>query len=305
MADRILGTDISRYQGNIDFAKAKGNGIVFAIFKAGEVINNGQTEWTDTKYARNIVEGKAHGLITGAYYFFHPAVGASQQARHFKSILDQYGYPDMPLAIDVEVNDNKSAAHCAAVLKAMIDQLEQETGRKIMIYTRANIWISQYGNPSWTKDYPLWLAQYPLIDPITNPSTYSGKMNSTTASLNPAIWQFTERMQLPGLPNMDGNFWLGTMEELETFADESYGTEPPEPQPKRVRITANFLRFRPEPVYRVAPTLIVEKTQELDVAGDSIYEPASGITWLPVHYPDGYAEGIAYISANPNYITEV
>ena len=122
-APSIIGVDLSHWQGNVDFAKLAYQNIKFALFKAGEIPTGTQTEYTDEKYQRNITEAAKNGIITGAYYFFHPAIGASRQARHFDAVMDNLGRPDLPPVIDMESNDNMEPLKVAAVLKAMVDAL--------------------------------------------------------------------------------------------------------------------------------------------------------------------------------------
>ena len=297
---KILGIDVSRWQANIDYEKVKASNIQFVIPKAGEVVSG--NEWDDPLYGRNMTEGRKYGLVTGAYYYFHPAVGASQQARHFIRLMDSYGYPDLPPAIDVETTDGLSPAICANVLYSMIDYLQKELGRKPIIYTRNGFWVNQYGNPAYSKDYKFWLAQYPLIDPITEPFKFAGKMAGTSPGVNPIIWQFTEKMRLPGLPMLDGNWWLGTQEEFDAMVsvEEPQPEEPDEePRDMYIEITANFLRLRHEPKLYEPPTLIVEKGQRLLVLNDGVQ--GDGIIWYKVAIPDEYGLAYGYISANGKY----
>lgn len=311
---RILGTDISHWQGNIDFQKIIDNGISFVIAKAGETWVSTKQPTTDKLYSRNAAECKRLGIPFGAYYFFHPMFGASLQARHFLKVVGENGGVDMPLVIDVETNDNLPPATCANVLYSMIEYIQRETGIKPIIYTRNGFWVNQFGNPSWSKDYKFWLAQYPLIDPIREPFKFTAKMAGTSPGVNPIIWQFTEKMRLPGLPNLDGNWWLGTPEEFAEFIvgdipevpdipeipDEP---EPPEEEELYIEITANFLRLRHEPSFYSPPTLIVEKGQRLLVLKDGI--SGDGITWYEVAIPDEYGLATGFVSANERYSKRV
>jgi len=203
-APRIVGVDMSHWQGNIDFSKLAYHNIRFAIFKAGEIPTGSRTEFTDPRYARNILEAPKNGIITGAYYFFHPAIGASQQARHFDAVMDKFGQPDLPPVIDVESTDNLPPAKVAAVLKAMIDGLMARGYRQPIIYSRWGFLVNQVGEPYWLKDHFLWLAQY-----------------NTSLTVKPKdmskviIWQYTDRLRLAGIGvNLDGNYWLKSEAEL-------------------------------------------------------------------------------------------
>jgi len=302
---KILGIDVSRWQANIDYEKVKSYNIQFVIPKAGEVVNG--NEWDDPKFERNMTEGRKFGLVMGAYYYFHPSVGASKQARHFIRLMDSFGYPDLPPVIDVETTDGLSPAICANNLYSMIDYLQKELGRKPIIYTRNGFWVNQYGNPAYSKDYKFWLAQYPLIDPITDPFKFTGKMSGTSPGVNPIMWQFTEKMKLGGLPTLDGNWWLGTQTEFEdmigTTTPEYPPDEPTEPEDMYIEITANFLRLRYEPKFYAPPTLIVERGQRLLVLEEDIQ--SDGIEWYKVGVPDEYGLATGFVSANERYSKRV
>jgi lysozyme len=313
---KILGIDISHWQANIDFEKVKSENISFVIAKAGETWVKTSLATDDSKYARNAAECKKCGIPFGAYYYFHPKFGASDQARHFLKVVNENGGTDFPLVVDVEDNDGLPPATCANVLYSMLVYLERETGRRPIIYTRNGFWVNQYGNPAYSKDYKFWLAQYPLIDPITDPFKFTGKMAGTSPGVNPIIWQFTEKMRLPGLPTLDGNFWLGTPEEFtELTQGGSIPTQPDipeepeipeipgEPEEVYIQITANFLRLRYEPKFYAPPTLIVERGQRLLVLEEGIQ--SDGITWYKVGIPDEYGLATGFVSANERYSKRV
>lgn len=216
-APRIIGVDMSHWQGNIDFSKLAYHNIRFAIFKAGEIPTGSRTEFTDPRYARNIVEAPRNGIITGAYYFFHPAIGASQQARHFDAVMDKFGRPDLPPVIDVESTDNLPPVKVAAVLKAMIDALVARGYRLPVIYSRWGFLVNQVGEPYWLKEHFLWLAQY-----------------NTTLTVKPRdmskviIWQYTDKLRLAGIGvNLDGNYWLKSEAELLALVKKPTIVEPP------------------------------------------------------------------------------
>ena len=218
----IKGVDFSHWQSKVDFAKLVANGIEFAIFKAGEIPTKSKMEFLDDMYHRNIREAKAHGIISGAYFFFHPAIGASRQARHFLNIMMMCDKPDLPPVIDVEVTDNMKPNDCAAVLWAMIHGIEQGTGRKPIIYTRNGIWVNQYGNPDWGSEYLFWLAQYNVSLTHQDPKIKK----------NVIMWQHTDRLKLPGIGvALDGNYWLKSEAELYELAGIKEPASEQQPKP--------------------------------------------------------------------------
>jgi lysozyme len=249
-APRIIGVDMSHWQGNIDFSKLAYHNIRFAIFKAGEIPTGSRTEFTDPRYARNIVEAPRNGIITGAYYFFHPAIGASQQARHFDAVMDKFGRPDLPPVIDVESTDNLSPVKVAAVLKAMIDALVARGYRLPVIYSRWGFLVNQVGEPYWLKEHFLWLAQY-----------------NTTLTVKPRdmskviIWQYTDKLRLAGIGvNLDGNYWLKSEAELLALVKKPTIVEPPV-----IEAPVEVVEPAPEPETVPEPEKPVEVTVESPV----------------------------------------
>jgi len=213
--------DISHWSGKVDFAKLVANNIRGGIFKAGEILTSSKKEYLDDMYQRNIREAREYDLISGAYYFFHPSIGASNQARHFIKIVDAYGEPDL-WVVDVETTDGgMKPADCANVLKSMLDYLERETGRKPIIYSRWGMLYNDYGNPAWLgtdKDdgYKLWLAQY------------NTELTRKPADMrNVVMWQYTDKLKLPGIGvALDGNYWLKSESELLEMAGHDVMPEP-------------------------------------------------------------------------------
>ena len=67
-AQRPLGVDVSSYQGSITWSSVKSAGVTFAWAKATE-----GTSVIDGYFVGNENNGKAAGIIMGAYHFAHPA----------------------------------------------------------------------------------------------------------------------------------------------------------------------------------------------------------------------------------------
>ncbi|MDO9546900.1 MAG: GH25 family lysozyme [Pelolinea sp.] len=200
----IKGVDFCHWQANIDFSKLVNNGIKFAIFKAGEIPASSRNEFTDEMYQRNITESKIHHIICGAYYFFHPVISAARQARHFDTVMQKFGQPDLPPVIDVEVEDKMEPDEIASELKAMSDALVSRGYRTPIIYSRWGFLVNKVGEPYWIKNHMLWLAQYS-----------NNLVNKPADMSNVIMWQYTDKLKVPGIGvALDGNYWLKSEEEL-------------------------------------------------------------------------------------------
>ncbi len=103
MASRALGIDVSSFQGSgVNWTSVKGSGRTFAWAKATE-----GTTITDSDFTINQNNGKAAGMIMGAYHFAHPAsASAASEENHFWSVAGNYidadGKTLMPM-LDMEV----------------------------------------------------------------------------------------------------------------------------------------------------------------------------------------------------------
>src|SRR6266567_3319829 len=68
LAQRPLGTDVSHYQGTINWTTVKNAGITFAWAKATE-----STGYTDPYYTNNQINAKAVAIPIGGYHFARPS----------------------------------------------------------------------------------------------------------------------------------------------------------------------------------------------------------------------------------------
>ena len=202
----ILGVDFSHWQGKPDCQKLKDNGVQFAFVKAGEMTSGG-VAYYDAQHDRNIRELKRVGIFCGDYYYFHPSRGASKQARHYAQIYNN-ARPDLPPVIDIEDTDSYLPKDVCSNLFAFIAGIEEKIGLTPIIYSRNAFIVNQIGDPDWGKDIRFWIARY------------SSKIGDLSLKIreNTVIWQYTDKLKLPGLTAMDGNHWLKSVEELKAFA---------------------------------------------------------------------------------------
>jgi GH25 family lysozyme M1 (1,4-beta-N-acetylmuramidase) len=195
------GVDFSRWQSRVNPQKLIDFGIAFAIIKCGEVWIHrlGAPATDDAMFDYNMPALDKSGLPCGSYYYYHPSAGNSKQLRHFESLWNRYPQ-DFPPVLDIEDTDGFGQYEVQRQVKVMLDGMEEISGRIPIIYTRNGFWVNQVGNPSWSDKYSFWLAQYPKL---TNRSVK-----------NIIMHQFDDKFKVPGCPTMDGNYWLGTKEEL-------------------------------------------------------------------------------------------
>jgi hypothetical protein len=85
-----LGVDVSSYQGDIDWARVKADGVDFAILRVG---GRGYTEgglYADTKFEQNLQGALDAGLEVGVY-FFSQAITVKEAEEEARFVLTRSG----------------------------------------------------------------------------------------------------------------------------------------------------------------------------------------------------------------------
>lgn len=210
------GIDVSRYQGNVDWAKVKASGITFVFIKATE----GQT-YTDPNLETNVKGALTAGLLVGTYHFLRATSAdiARAEATHYAKTLDAVGGASalqLPPVMDYENNPgNLSKAQINVVAKTFLTELERLTGRKPIIYT-GNSFAGNFD--TGLSGYDLWIARY---------------SNSKVPDDQPAwkswtIWQFSDSGKVPGIGGaVDLNEFSGSLSELKSRYGKEKGMRNP------------------------------------------------------------------------------
>lgn len=143
--------DVSDWQGQIDWAKVKADGVV------GAIIRYGDGNILDTRFKENMQNAKANGLHIGSYIFSRAKTkaDAEEEATKLFNACKPYGC-DMPLYIDLEVASN--AKYTNTVAQAFIAKIKALGGRP-GVYANLN-WWNNYLKPTAQMSFAMWLAQY-------------------------------------------------------------------------------------------------------------------------------------------------
>ncbi len=158
----VHGVDISRWQGDIDWQKLRGQGANFVYIKATD-----GGDHLDPMFKRNWRDAGQAGLRRGAYHFFYWCRVASEQADWFIRNVPRVAGA-LPPVIDVEWNGEsrcKKRPSRAKVLEKMqvfMDRLEAHYGQRPIIYTAPDFYRDNLKGAF--LDYPFWLravAQHP------------------------------------------------------------------------------------------------------------------------------------------------
>lgn len=154
-----FGIDVSHWQGDFNFARAKSNeGIEFAILKAG---GGDAGLYKDSKFEANYKKCEDCGLPKGAYFYGNAksVAEAKKEAEYFISILSGKKY-EYPVFYDVEgkmITDNDRAT-LTEIVKAFCSTMEA-AGYWVGIYSSESFFNSEMNDGELTR-YSHWVARW-------------------------------------------------------------------------------------------------------------------------------------------------
>ena len=187
--NRSFGIDVSKWNKDIDWAKAKAAGVEFAIIRCGYRGSVTGALVEDPYFLRNIQGAKAAGVKVGLY-FFTQATNAVEAVEEASMVLClNGGLPlDYPIFIDTEGAggngraDGLDVATRTEVCRAFCETIES-AGYRAGIYASRN-WY--YNNLDMTRldSHVIWLAEYREYP------KYEGKYQ---------MWQYTSGGSIDGI----------------------------------------------------------------------------------------------------------
>ena len=184
----VLGIDVSKWNGSIDWNAVKNSGVSYVIIRCGYRGSSTGALIEDPKFVSNIKGAKAAGLKVGVY-FFSQAVNeaeAVEEASMALNLVSGYGL-EYPIFLDVEASggrgDAVDTATRTAVCRAFCATI-QNSGYKAGIYANKT-WLTTKMNAGSLADYKIWLAQY-----ASAPSYTTTKYD---------IWQYTSKGSISGI----------------------------------------------------------------------------------------------------------
>lgn len=183
MATKVI--DVSKYQGVIDWAKVKADGVAGAIIRCGYANRDGSIT-ADPYFKRNMLAAAAAGMPVGVYVYSYcrDETGARTAARNVLEMVKPYKL-EYPLVWDCE--ESKIAitlgkAKNTAICKAALEVWEQ-AGYYAMLYSYKNF-VGSYLYMNQLAAYDFWLAHY------TAKTNYSGPYG---------MWQYSSSGSVNGI----------------------------------------------------------------------------------------------------------
>lgn len=202
-SDGVLGVDVSKWNGNIDWTAVKNSGVTYAIIRCGYRGTATGVLVEDPSFRTYIQGAQKAGLKVGAYFFSAAVndVEAVEEASMAASLCSGYKL-SYPVFLDVEKSssgngraDHISKADRTAVIRAFCETMSN-SGYRTGLYSNKTWMEEMIDTPSLTG-YKLWLAQY-AAQPSYTRTRYD-------------MWQYTSKGKIAGISgNTDLNIsYLG------------------------------------------------------------------------------------------------
>ncbi len=165
-AGNLIGIDVSRHQGSIDWPKVKAAGVTFAIIRCGYRTTVGGQVYEDANFRTNIEGALAAGVQVGVYFFSAAKneTEALEEAAFVIKVLESYrDRVTWPVVYDFEifdqdrlqgVSDTTVSNNAIAFLDTVAD-----AGYTPMLYSSRNMLWREF-ETARLGAYRVWMAHY-------------------------------------------------------------------------------------------------------------------------------------------------
>lgn len=189
----VHGIDVSQWQGSIDFAKVKADGIKFVIIRCNNWDTNRGCVVKDSCFETNYKNAKSAGLDVGAYYYTWEvsAAGAKNDAALCMDFIKNKRF-EYPIYFDLEWQNafNQGRMVCSNMVRAFCDELERNGWFAGLYISRSP--LQTYITSEVAGKYALWIAEY------------GGKLNYDG---NYGMWQNSSTWKVNGISgNVDHDY---------------------------------------------------------------------------------------------------
>lgn len=182
---KLLGCDISYWQGEVDFNKLYERGIRFVFIRAGY----GTT--ADKRFISYINGAIKAGLLIGIYWFMYAKneqVAKANAEKCLEVIAPYKDYIHLGVCADWEYDSDKNAGYLSNARRSMFVReflrTVEEQGYQPSIYSNQDYIKSGKFTAELIKQYPLWFAKY---------SDEMGKYATKGKDGHPYFWQYTSK----------------------------------------------------------------------------------------------------------------
>lgn len=199
------GIDCSKWQGIIDWKKAKSAGVEFAIARSG--YGKESPTQVDKTFETNYAGCKANGIPIGTYHYsYADSISDAKLEAQFclKNIAGKQ--LEYPVVFDIEDKEmlKLSTQIRTDICRAFCETIEN-AGYYAMIYTNLDWYRNKINGAELSKKYDIWLAQWYVSKPAVNCGIWQksevGKIDgiSGNVDLNEAYKDYPAIMKSKGL----------------------------------------------------------------------------------------------------------
>lgn len=245
-AKRILGIDVSEFNGRLDWPRLKEAGVGFAIIRSGYGVS-----YEDPRFRENVEGCIACGIPFGVYHFSYALSpkGAEKEAEFCLRLLEPYkNQRTLPVFYDLEYDTVRYAEAQGVHLG------REECSANIRAFCG---WIFAHNTDARVYFNPDYKARMLTPEVLKWNDNWFACWDSDVDWSAYHIWQFTSSLTLPGHScRFDGNYCREDY--LRQYLDPDFSFEPDEPNPETGdSINPNaptvqrpyFNGSTPEPVY--------------------------------------------------------
>ncbi|MBQ8281823.1 MAG: SH3 domain-containing protein [Lachnospiraceae bacterium] len=215
-----IGIDVSKWNGDVDWAKVAASGVEFAIIRTGYRGSSTGKIVADPRFYENIEGALANGIEVGVY-FYSQAINeqeAIQEAAWVCEIIKNYNIT-YPVAYDLEEVTYGRIKDCTyaqfnANARAFLDYVNSK-GYRGSLYSCKSYLEDLWDTSLFAGDH-IWLAHY------TKQTSYTGRYD---------MWQYTDSGKVDGIStSVDLNY--AYFYEKNENSGGSEVTPTPEPTPE-------------------------------------------------------------------------
>lgn len=207
----LKGIDVSHYTDALNWKYVKKQGIIFASAKA----TDGMSDAPDSKFALHRNGAKTEGIFFQGYGFFRFCKDPIRQAETLIRVTGGVHPGDLPICLDVEWDRytphygegrHLDDAGADAVL-ACLERIEKLCGVTPMLYTNPFFFVGFPRADRFARFIP-WLSAY---------HTAFEKVHLCSPWASFKFWQYADDLEICGVKQIDGDYFLGTMGELDAL----------------------------------------------------------------------------------------
>lgn len=197
-SDKVIGFDVSHYQGVIDWAlvdSVSGKSPLEFVFVRATMGEDSK----DKAFSINWKGARANHFIRGAYHYYRPDENSVEQAKNFINVV-KLSEGDLPPVLDIEERPKGQSMDSLVLgLQRWMDIVEKHYKVKPILYSGENYYSTHL--KKWFPEHTIWIANYNFFVEEIKPEWH--------------FWQFTEKGVIKGIDGkVDLNIYNGNKTEL-------------------------------------------------------------------------------------------